>query len=116
MIFTQCLNGKGWTMGEAPQTPLTIVTQNVTEISDTFFTVTFQTNKPVSGQIRYGTNYDFVNAHQLTSAQLILNETTQHEIKIDSLLPKTSYRYQIILKDPVSGEKAQSDYYLVTTL
>ncbi len=103
-------------MGEATRVPLQIVTQNVSVVSVNSFTVEFETSQPVSGQIRFGTNYDFVNNHKLTSAQLILNEKTKHQIVIDGLAPQTSYRYQIILRDPQTNEKVESDYYLVTTL
>jgi len=116
IVCSLIFNPTAWSMGESPEVPLQIVTQNVQTISENYFTVTFETSKPVSGQIRFGTNYDFVNNHKLTSAQLILTEKMNHVIKIEGLSPQTSYRYQIILRDPKTNEKVESDYYLVTTL
>jgi hypothetical protein len=110
------LSVQAWSMGEEPKLGLQIVTQNIESITSSNFTVTFETSKPVSGQIRFGTNYDFVTFRKITSAQFILDEKTHHKITIEGLLPQTSYRYQIILRDPKTNEKAESDYYLVTTL
>jgi hypothetical protein len=96
---------KAWSMGEEPKLTLQIVTQNIQNVSTNSFTVVFETSKPVSGQIRYGTNYDFVTYRKITSAQFILDGKVRHEIKIEGLIPQTSYRYQIILKDPKTNEK-----------
>lgn len=99
-------------MGESP---LLILNQKVSEVSKNYFIVDIESNRAVTGQIRYGTNDDFVNAQRFTDSYLIVDEKKSHQIRIEKLTSQTSYRYQVILRDSKTNDSVQSDYQLVTT-
>lgn len=103
-------------LGAMGESPLMLVSQKISAVSSNSFTVDFESNQVVVGQIRYGTNDSFINEKKFTDSHLMTSESKTHQITIDHLTAKTSYRYQIIIRDPRTHETVQSDYQLVTTL
>lgn len=96
-------------------TKLTISNIELNTPSGTQIVVKFKTNKAVSGQVRYGLNYDFENHARLTSSAVDLNESMDHEIYLTDLKAQTTYRVQILLRDPSTQEQVFSDFLAVTT-
>jgi hypothetical protein len=102
-------------MAEKPAA-LAINDITASEITQSQIVVKFTTNLPVSSQVRYGLNYDFVNNQKLTSSALNLEPNTTHAVALTNLKPKTSYRYQVLLRDPNTNEKVYSDFLTANTL
>jgi hypothetical protein len=102
-------------MAEKPAA-LTINDITASEITQSQIVIKFNTNLPVTSQVRYGLNYDFVNNQKLTSSALNLEPTTSHAVALTNLKAKTSYRYQVLLRDPNTGDKVYSDFLMANTL
>jgi hypothetical protein len=69
----------------------------ITNITDTSFTITYQTDAPVLGSIGYGTN-DSLGNIGLDDRDQILNKATEHRmhhITIKSLTPGSKYIFEI---------------------
>ena len=115
LLLGLCMSSQLWSMAEKPA-GLTIENITASEITDSQIVIKFNTNLAVASQVRYGLNYDFINYQKLTSSALNLEPGTVHSIALTGLKSKTTYRYQVLLRDPNSNEQVYSDFLTATTL
>lgn len=76
--------------------------------------ISFESNFDTSAQIAYGYNYDYVYENALRKTIMDLSFRKKHVMTIPKLIPRTSYRFQIILTD-YNNKIKKSGFILFTT-
>jgi len=97
------------TSAQAGATTLTISGVNTSQITDSSTTITWQTDKPATSQVEYGTT----DAYGSTTT-LDQKLTTSHSATLSGLKPNTTYHFKVKSKD-ASGNEATSQDQTFTT-
>ncbi len=81
---------------------------NITDVRDVSFVVSWLTDAPSNGTVRWGTSIPPVN----TTADTVLSTTT-HYVRLDGLVPLTTYYFQV--ESGADVDNNGGAYYQVTT-
>ena len=76
--------------------------------------ISYKTNLETTAQIVYGYNYDFIFEERLPATIMDFHPAKEHTTELSNLIPRTSYRFQIRVRD-YQNNTAETKYYLVTT-
>jgi len=95
-----------------PQPPTTSGTVHITNIRDTTFTVSWITNSPSTGFVRYGTSPDNLNRIAYDVRGGGVSDDT-HYVTISGLVPNTTYYFDVHSGSIVDDNHGQ--HYRVTT-
>jgi len=83
-------------------------------ISTSSVVVKYSTKQPTTTYLLYGNNFDFIYEGTISQVYSDLNNTTQHQIVLKNLIPKTTYVFRIGIKD-AEGKKQLSEYLNFST-
>ncbi|MBM3141987.1 MAG: redoxin domain-containing protein [Chloroflexi bacterium] len=97
------------TSAQTTATPLTISGVKVSNITDSNTTITWQTDKPATSQVEYGTT----NAYGSTTT-LDQNLTASHSAILAGLKPNTTYHFKVKSKDASGNEATFQDQTFTT--
>jgi hypothetical protein len=94
---------------ETPPSELTISDLTVIEVTPSFFTVGWVTNRPADSQVEYGTSEAYGSATPVDPDLVAV-----HTVIVDGLLPSSTYHFRVRSTDTF-GSEAVSDDQMVET-
>jgi len=83
-------------------------------ISTSSAVIRYRTENQTDTYILYGNNFDFIYEGKISQVYSDLNMKREHQVRINELIPGTTYVFRIGIKDE-QGSKRLSDYHYFST-
>jgi peroxiredoxin len=103
--------GELTTLSEAVPTQLLVSGVNISQITSSTATITWQTDKPATSQVNYGITTAYGSTTPLDEKL-----TTSHNIPLTGLQPNTTYHFRVESKDASGNDSTSGTDQTFTTL